>query len=227
MTQAQCDQLVNSYALPWWSSTHAPAKGGMLSAATLDKCLEHHQQQLSIDMQGQSTVQSPVLSPSNIIPSQTNTNSCPSSCLPHSGYQSLTNEFLGQLQATQSYTLAMVTSSSTQIDLSNWHISSFLALHKQVLLKEMQSEPLDLEGHGKGSKTTKLSWAVSEQAKATLETMNPGLHKWAWGETLSCNEVLEMKNVNKKHVYSGYYTTLWPGNFTGDNSQTDTAPTGT
>ena len=91
-------------------------------------------------------------------------------------------------------------------------------MHKQVLLKEMQSEPLDLEGHRKGSKTTKLSQAVGEQAKAALETMTPGSHKWTWGETLSHDKVLQMKHVNNKYVCSGYYTTLQPGNFTGKDS---------
>ena len=92
----------------------------------------------------------------------------------------------------------MVASSSTQIDLCNWHISGFLSLHEQVLLKEMQSKSLDLEAHGTRSRTTKLSRAVDERAKVALETMDSGLHKWTWGETLTHNEVLDMKHVNKK-----------------------------
>ena len=83
-----------------------------------------------------------------------------------------------------------------------------MSLHEQVLLKEMQSKSLDLEAHGTGSRTTKLSRAVGEQAKVALETMDPGLHKWTWGETLTSNKVLDMKHVNKKQVCSGYYTTL-------------------
>ena len=177
-TDDQFARVVRSYSLPWWSATRAPVDGGILSAQTLDTCLAYHRRQLTFDIRGNSIPALPIVplscltfdSHSGIARGPAEVSATASSPTIH---PLLAADMLRHIQATKNNTSALVVSASTQLDLTTRRVSGFLALHEKVLLKEMQSDSIEISGKGSGTKTARLSRAVGEMAKAALERMDP------------------------------------------------------
>ena len=126
--------------------------------------------------------------------------------------------------------MAGTTSNETEL-IPHWALG-FYSLHEKVLMKELVSESQsDIVKHRlSGTKKGKMCLQVHEDANKELEhlwAIPMVSHKWTWGESLTQDEVRSLWHTSKKHVRSGYETSLKPGIHDGEWSSQDSAPTHT
>ena len=102
-------------------------------------------------------------------------------------------------------------------------------LHEKVLQKELlsESQPSIINNSVTSSKKGKMSLQVQFNAKQELNqicVMPTGSHKWTWGLILTKKEVQFLHHISKKHVQSGYKTSLKDGQNSGESSLQGSLP---
>lgn len=234
--EEQHGRVVNSYALTWWRGTRRPAEGGTLDATTLEACLKHHRSRLLQTMSGDPVPAIPIIPlptlqlPAPDLAADADADADPEIvCLKCKMYRSLAGNLLNELRSVKNFTSSMVESTLNEIDIASRRTQGYYILHETVQLKEMDQNSINVDGIGPGSQTQKKSRHVREIAQNNLERlrdMPPPSFKWTWGETLTRDEVLNLRSDPNRCLHSGYELSLREGRMRGVVSATNTAPTG-
>ena len=236
--QEQVGRVVNSYALAWWKVTRRPAEGGILDGTTLEACLKHHRRQLLQTMAGDPIPEVPIITiPSLQLLIHANASHADGTADANANadadigcktYLPLAGDLLNELRSLKNFTSGLAESALNKTDVSSHEAQGFYILHEKVQLKEMHQESINVDANGPGSRTQK-SRHVREIAQKTFERlrdMPPASYKWTWGETLTRDEVLDLRSDPKQRLHSGYEISLKEGGLEGVASSMNTAPTG-
>ena len=112
----------------------------------------------------------------------------------------------------------MVESSLNNLDITSRRTSGFYLLHEKVQLKEMDQGTINVDGIGPGSQTQQKSQHVcniAQKALNWLKDMPPTSYKWTWGETLTRDEIFDLRNGPSHQVHSRYQVSLRDGPIQG------------
>lgn len=237
----QMDRVVNSYAHDWWNDrnrTKAPKFREMFTTDTVQECLAHHRKQLGADDISIPLQYSNLIPPLTISPSTTNTAAAgaggpggaahPRAAEPDchcDTYRGLAASLYKELVRVKNFASIMSVTSSNDMEVASRRASGFYDLHEKVTLKELNSQPHEVKGLARGSRT-KLSHGAAVRAAEDLERFKkmPTSHKWTWGETLTREDVVSLRHISQQRVHTGYDTTLPPGKLPGAFSGTHSPP---
>ena len=198
----QMDRVVNSYAHDWWNDrtrTKAPKFHEMFTTETVQECLAHHCKQLgaddiSIPLQYSNLIPSLTISPSTANTAATGTSRPggtvhPRATEPDSNcdmYRGLAASLYKEMVGVKNFASIMSVTSSDDMEVVSRRASGFYDLHEKVTLKELTSQPHEVKGLARGSRT-KFIHGAAVRAAEDLECFKkmPTSHKWTWGETLT------------------------------------------
>lgn len=108
-------------------------------------------------------------------------------------FKQLLSDVLIDTLTLREKTLALSTSASTMLDLGIHKASTFQLLHEAAILKETAS----IAPPARASKARRIE-AVNKNAKSQfqqLKNLPPTSHKWTWGETLTEDDVLALRQI--------------------------------
>ncbi|KAF8225479.1 hypothetical protein L208DRAFT_1306227, partial [Tricholoma matsutake] len=201
--------LVDSYACDWWRHYHEPGPERILGIATLDKCLNTHQQY----------VPAPIIDSSHpgsqVLPSQPDCQSC-------LNLQGLVQDILVELRSMHNFINGCKSSADAALNANTRQAAGFHRLHELALLKELQAQTpasaaaMALAASSKAS-VTRQSNRIAAHVKAKLkrlQSLPATSHKWTWGVDLTEKDVLGSNQTTTgkgKTLNSGYTYSLPDG----------------
>ena len=208
----------------------------MFTTGTMDVCLAHHRKQLgAADM---SIPPLKILTPTTNARargagSQSSTGrqsgadrpTAVESCSKCDLYSALAASLYEDLVGVENFVSTMSVMTNNDVEVTSHRASGFYSLHEKVTLKEMTSDPQHVKGLRCGSRT-KLSEHAATLAANKLERFKnmPTSHKWMWGETLTCEDVLGLWHISRQHKHTGYETSLKPGVLPRESLATNNPP---
>jgi hypothetical protein len=228
---------VNSFALPWWSG-RKPRDINIVEifgASTLRKCLEHHREELRISktlpagagagpgpgrILAEASGSTGAKGKQRVDAGTPISKNAGSGCGRCDKYRQLLSDVLQDILKFQKYASTMSTSSENLLNLGIRRGSTFNLLHEAAILKETAgiSPPAKAD-------TAQLISSVNRMASSELirlQKLPPSSYKWTWGETLTNDDVLELRRIGTRPgriPHSGYDISLAEGKQAGEYSE--------
>jgi len=228
-------QVVNGYDLQWWTGRKPKdlSKVEILNASTLEKCLKHFQKQTGNPKSnfvfpagagaGRNTTMTHPAgygAGSGTFPTSSQASSGPvAGCHACPQYKTLLSDILQDVLKFKNFASIMSTSSENLINIGIRRASAFNLLHEAAILKETSN----VTPPAKASTAHRIS-SVARSASSEVNRLNnlpASSYKWTWGETLTEEEVLNLRRTGTRPgriPHSGYDISLPDGSPGGEYS---------
>ena len=232
-------QVINNYEFRWWSGRKPRDINTVeiMGGPTIKKCLIHYREEKAKGVflpagAGASrfagtkpdgeTMATASAKPTFARSGQTaNIKDAGSGCRNCTKYKQLLSDVLQDVLKFQNYASAMSTSSENLLNIGIRKASNFQLLHEAAILKETAGIPPPTKG-----KTHQIS-AVASKELNRLKDLPPSSYKWTWGETLTEEEVLNLRRIGPHRgrvAHSGYDVSLPEGKPAGEYSEYSAGP---
>ena len=141
-------------------------------------------------------------------------------------YSALAASLYEDLVGIKNFVSTMSVATNNDVEVMSRRASGFYSLHEKVTLKEMMSDPQHVKGLCGGSKTklSECAAALAANKLAHFKNMPTTSHKWTWGETSTCEDILSLWHISWQHEHTGYEMSLKPGVLPGEFSATNSPP---
>ena len=218
-------QIVPNFELQWWTEpeTKDISTVKILNARTVMVCLAHFREQKKNTpvlpagaRAGSSNISNAGSNAGSTTPIPTSARSQCESCMK---YQQLLSDVLQDVLEIQKYASVRSTSSENLLNMGIRRASTFHQLHEAAILKE--SEGVSPPAKKKPAAHIAAVLRNAELELDRLKGLPSSSYKWTWGETLTEEEVLNLRRIGTrpgKVPHSGYDISLREAPLRGEDS---------